>query len=239
MPTGSTTPSTTSPTSNDRADPPGRHDGCGEDHDGEVGGREARLGVSRLRRRSAEGDRSDRSRDLRPRRRGGVPGGRDRGAPPGLRKRGAGRGLGGRRCGAAARRIEPWCAPAAGSSGCGPGSRPWPAGSATAPGGRSWTTIPRRRCRTLEAVRRPLYAEVADDIIDVDELTPDGGGERGLSASAPDDAAAAGEAGTASPPMREIQVALGARSYPVLIGDGVRHELVPAGAARRPSGRSW
>ncbi len=35
--------------------------------------------------------------------------------------------------------------------------------------------------------------------------------------------------------MREIEVALGARSYPVLIGDGVRHELsrlVPSGARR-------
>jgi shikimate kinase len=27
--------------------------------------------------------------------------------------------------------------------------------------------------RRLDAVRRPLYAEVADDIIDVDELSPD------------------------------------------------------------------
>ena len=35
--------------------------------------------------------------------------------------------------------------------------------------------------------------------------------------------------------MREILVALGKRSYPVLIGDGVRHELsrlVPRGAKR-------
>ncbi len=46
-----------SATSHDRANPPGRHDGCGQDHDGGVGGREARLGVSRFRCRSGAGDR--------------------------------------------------------------------------------------------------------------------------------------------------------------------------------------
>ncbi len=96
-----------------------------------------------------------------------------RGAPAGLRKRSAGRGLRGGRRRAASRKTVPCCAPAAGWSGCGPGSRRWPSGSVTAWGDRFSTAIRQRRCGELDAVRRPLYAEVADDVIDVDELSPD------------------------------------------------------------------
>jgi chorismate synthase len=67
------------------ADLAGRHDGCGEDDGGEVGRREARLGLSRLRCRSGEDDRADRARDLCPGRRGGVSGGRSRRTAAGVR----------------------------------------------------------------------------------------------------------------------------------------------------------
>ena len=99
--------------------------------------------------------------------------GRGRGAPPGVRQhrcRSWSRWPAAPCCG---RRTGPCCAPAAGSSGCGPGPRPWPRRVGDGAGVRSWATTPRPRCRSLEAVRRPLYAEVADDIIDVDDLSPE------------------------------------------------------------------
>ena len=64
---------------------------------------------------------------------------------------------------------------------------------------------------------------MADDIIDVDELSPEEVATRIVARRRRRRAEPGGRA--VSAPMREIEVALGDRSYPVLIGDGVRHEL--------------
>ena len=85
---------------------------------------------------------------------------------------------------------------------------------------------PATALRELDFVRRPFYAEVADETIDVDR------------SSAPPTRWPPGSSTVAAGGgmvMRRVQVALGSRSYPVLIGHGARHELsrvLPATAKR-------
>ncbi|MGI9023734.1 MAG: shikimate kinase [Acidimicrobiales bacterium] len=81
--------------------------------------------------------------------------------------------------------------------------------------------------------RAELYAEVADHIVDIDDLGPDEvarrvdqavhGTEAGVAEGAPDGG------------LLRLTVGLGDRSYPVLVGPGARHRLldvVPEGARR-------
>ena len=85
----------------------------------------------------------------------------------------------------------------------------------------------------LDAVRAPLYAELADIVLDVDELDPMAVADRIIDAmdAAPPSADAGpppGQPGTGSEehePMHALSVDLAERSYPVLVGPGARHEV--------------
>ena len=83
--------------------------------------------------------------------------------------------------------------------------------------------------RRIEAERRPLYAEVADEIIDVDRLRTDKVAERLLESVGQDSS----DAPVGS--VIAVPVALGARAYDVLVGRGILGELatvLPAGVQR-------
>ncbi len=77
----------------------------------------------------------------------------------------------------------------------------------------------------IESERRPLYEEVADVVIDVDDLTPDAVAERVLERRFPG-------GGTA---LITVPVGLGERSYDVVVGAGARRllpEVLPSGVRR-------
>ena len=80
----------------------------------------------------------------------------------------------------------------------------------------------------LDAVRRPLYEEVADVVVDVDDLDPAHGGRPrpGRHRVRPEPAV-----------TTVVPVDLGERSYEVVVGDGARHELARVVAASVPSAR--
>ncbi len=72
---------------------------------------------------------------------------------------------------------ERWC-------GSGPSRPRWPPGSATGPVARCCGTTRRAVLVELDAVRRPLYEEVADVVVDVDDLDPSTVVDRILAATA-------------------------------------------------------
>ena len=82
------------------------------------------------------------------------------------------------------------------------------------PGARSWATDPAAALGRLEAERRPLYAELADAVVDVDDLGPAEVAELVLAA-----------AGRWTDEHRHRGWTSAARSYDVVVGQGVRREL--------------
>ena len=115
------------------------------------------------------------ARDLRHRRRAGLPGRRGATALAPWPSRGrAGGDLRGRR--RRARPGEPVAdrARRRRSCGCGPTSATLArAGRRRRTAARCSATTRRRALAELDAVRRPLYAALADAVVDVDDLTPD------------------------------------------------------------------
>ncbi len=61
-------------------------------------------------------------------------------------------------------------------------SRRWPTGWATGPGGRLLDGDTERALAELDAVRRLLYAQLADAVVDVDDKTPEQVAEAALGA---------------------------------------------------------
>ncbi len=87
---------------------------------------------------------------------------------------------------------------------------------------------PAARLVELDAVRRPLYEEVADVVVDVDDLDPSRVADRILAAHRL----------RAEPTVtRVVPVDLAERSYEVVVGDGARHELARVVAETVPSAR--
>ena len=140
--------------------------------------------------------------------------------------------------------------PAASSCGCGPGPRRWPARVGDGVGRPLLGEDPATALTDLLAVRSPLYAELADVILDVDDLAPAVVAERiidAVDASAevspeldtapPHTPVTRPRAKLASsrpePAVHALSVDLAERSYPVLVGPGARHEVarfVPSAA---------
>ena len=145
---------------------------------------------------------------------------------------GPGGGVGGRRGGARPGQPGRCCAGRAPWCGCGPARRPWPRGWATAPAGPCWPATRPRALVRLDAERRPLYAEVADVVVDVDGLTPGAGGRAGSLA------AVAGRSPMITVPVRRWASAALRRAGRAT---GARHELAPtwspSGSPGGPAGR--
>ena len=217
--------------------PARRDDGRRQDHDRAAGGRAPGLGLPRLRRRRRGGHRADGARALRPRRRGGLPPGRGRRArracadpTPSVVSVAGGAVLSAdnRRL-IAASGIVVWLR-----------ARPETLAARVGDGaGRPLLgDDPAAALVRLDAVRAPLYAEVADLVIDVDDLAPDEVADRIVDAvdAAADTAADAprrARASEASDTVHALSVDLAERSYPVLVGPGARHEVarfLPPGA---------
>ena len=102
---------------------------------------------------------------------------------------------------------------------------PGPARDAGRPGGRRRRPPAARRRpgrapgRASTPSARPLYAEVADVVVDVDDLAPDEVVDRILAGRSTADAAGAAGAGR-DRPVRALSVDLADRSYAVLVGAG-------------------
>jgi 5-deoxy-5-amino-3-dehydroquinate synthase len=89
----------------------------------------------------------------------------------------------------------------------------------------SGATAPHDALVRLDGERRALYEEVAEVVVDVDDLSAPQVARRVADALVP----------VRDLPVREVTVDLGPRSYPVLVGPGARHALssvVPANARR-------
>ena len=94
-------------------------------------------------------------------------------------------------------------------------------------GARSSMPTRQRSLAALDEVRRPLYATVADAVVDVDELTPDEVADRVL-------AALGRRWGNGR--MRTVGVELGERRYDVMIGEGAA-DLLAGVVCHRRAGR--
>jgi 5-deoxy-5-amino-3-dehydroquinate synthase len=94
----------------------------------------------------------------------------------------------------------------------------------------------------LDAVRRPLYEEVAGVVVDVDGLDPTSVVDRVLAVlpGAGPPPAVPPDPPDPPPPVITVPVELGDRRYDVLVGDGVRRQLaaVIAGRVPGPVGRA-
>jgi len=94
------------------------------------------------------------------------------------------------------------------------------------------------RLEHLDAGRRDLYDQVADVVIDVDELSPEQVAELVLASAcsgASQDKVGSAQLLASVAAMRRVTVDLGERSYPVVVGRGARHalsSLLPVGAKR-------
>ena len=155
------------------------------------------------------------------------------GAPRGVRQHRSGGGLGGRRRRAAAREPGPPARQRPGGLAAGPARDPGRAGWATAPGARSSRATPAAALLALEPSAARSTPRWRTTTIDVDDLSPDEVAARII------DRSARAAPGRPAPVMREIEVALGARSYPVLDRRREPATSWPASCRRRPSGPSW
>ena len=120
-------------------------------------------------------------------------------------------------------------------SGCGPTRPPWPPGWATAPAGPLLGRRPGRPAlAALDAVRRPLYEEVADVVVDVDDLDPPTVVDRHPGRRPAVRRGAGRDHRGPGRPGRALLRGGGGRRRPSRAGPGGR-----ARRCRRPAGRWW